>query len=183
MKKHIIIFSAVLMVLACKPEVYTGVLDSPVGNWKHSWCEFYFNGEIVADLDTCEYSAISFYDNELCCIEGRKGAFNYKYSSDSLTIDSTTVWKVEELLGQKMVLKHLSDIKPIKYDTIKELQVPLEYRGLSIDKYRNGYYYLKTDENQAMDTIQCRPVSHTDEDGNLVIDFWFDSRCDTYKNF
>lgn len=179
MKKLSIIVCLAALALSCKPEVYTGPLDSPVGNWKHSWSEFYFNGEQVGSLDTCEYSAISFYDNDLCCIEGMKGAFHYRHSNDSLVIDSATVWKVESLYGDKMTLKHLGEIKPKTYPKYKDITVPQEYRDKTIDEYRNGYYYI----GETQDTIQCRPVRHMDTDSTMVLDFWFDSRCDTYKNF
>ena len=167
-------------MISCKPEVYTGPLDSPVGNWRGKWSEFFFNSEIVGDLsDACEYSAISFYKDSLCCIEGIKGAFHYSFSGDSLVIDSTSVWAMEELYGDHMVIRHLEERRPVTYKTYEYITVPVEYRGMTIDTCRTGYFYL----NQYNDTIQCRPISHMEPDSTYTTDFWFDSRRDRYSSF
>ena len=101
------------MVLSCKPEVYTGPLDSPVGNWEGYKGEFYFNGEKVAELDSCSIKAISFYKQGFCCIENVKGAFPYTYdhASGDLQIDSTR-WNVPTLTGAEMVMKFIDRILP-----------------------------------------------------------------------
>ena len=41
------------MAASCKPDVYTGPLDSPVGNWMGIRSQYLFNGEQVADIDSC----------------------------------------------------------------------------------------------------------------------------------
>ena len=168
------------MVLSCKPEVYTGPLDSPVGNWKGSWSEYFFDSEEVGELaNSCRYSAISFYEDSLCCIEGVKGAFHWSYQADSLVIDSTTVWSVEELYGNRMTLRLLEDREPLQLKTQDYITVPLEYKGKAIDAYRFGYFYL----NETSDTVQCQPAAHMEPDSTSTVDFWYDSQRDTYESF
>lgn len=166
------------MALSCKPKTYIGPLSSPIGNWKGDWSVFFFNSEQVGELKkACRYSAISFYKDSLCCIEGTKGAFNWRYNADTLTIDSTTVWSVEELYGNRMTLRLLEELEPLQLGTKDYITVPLEYRSKTIDAYRYGYFYL----NEKADTVQCQPVSHMEPDSTYTIDFWYDSRQDTYK--
>lgn len=180
MKRFISYICFVVVAVSCKPEVYTGPLDSPVGNWRGTWSEYFFNSEMVGDLaNASEYSAISFYEDSLCCIEGVKGAFHYKYSGDSLTIDSTSVWVVEELYGNRMTLRHLEELEPVKYKKLPFISVPLEYRSMTIDTCANGYFYL----NEESDTVQCRPITHMEPDSTYTIDFWFDSRRDAFESF
>ena len=112
MKRFAIILSALLLA-ACKPDAYLGPLDSPVGNWEGYKGEFYFNGEKVAELDSCSIKAISFYKQGFCCIENVKGAFPYTYdhASGDLQIDSTR-WNVPTLTGAEMVMKFIDRILP-----------------------------------------------------------------------
>ena len=52
MKKTIFAFTLALTLgLSCKPEVYLGPLDNPMGNWKSSESIYYFNGETVYQKD------------------------------------------------------------------------------------------------------------------------------------
>ena len=55
-----ILILVIVVLASCKPEVYLGPLESPVGNWRSSESIYYFNGEIVGQNNSCEYSAISF---------------------------------------------------------------------------------------------------------------------------
>lgn len=112
MKRFAIILSALLLA-ACKPDAYLGPLDSPVGNWEGYKGEFYFNGEKVAELDSCSIKAISFYKQGFCCIENVKGAFPYTYdhASGDLQIDSTR-WNIPTLTGAEMVMKFIDRILP-----------------------------------------------------------------------
>ena len=115
MKKiYMILLALIAMYVAsCEPEPYTGPLDSPVGNWEGTRSEYYFNGEKVAALDSCENTAISFYKQGLCCFEGVKGAFPYIYdNSQSLLQIDSTLWKVEQLTGAEMVISYLYRILP-----------------------------------------------------------------------
>lgn len=113
MMKRFAIILSVLLLAACKPDAYLGPLDSPVGNWEGYKGEFYFNGEKVAELDSCSIKAISFYKQGFCCIENVKGAFPYTYdhASGDLQIDSTR-WNVPTLTGAEMVMKFIDRILP-----------------------------------------------------------------------
>lgn len=111
--KRLAIILSVLLLAACKPDAYLGPLDSPVGNWEGYKGEFYFNGEKVAELDSCSIKAISFYKQGFCCIENVKGAFPYTYdhASGDLQIDSTR-WNIPTLTGAEMVMKFIDRILP-----------------------------------------------------------------------
>lgn len=113
MMKRFAIILSVLLLAACKPDAYLGPLDSPIGNWEGYKGEFYFNGEKVAELDSCSIKAISFYKQGFCCIENVKGAFPYTYdhASGDLQIDSTR-WNVTTLTGAEMVMKFIDRILP-----------------------------------------------------------------------
>ena len=113
MMKRLAIILSVLLLAACKPDAYLGPLDSPVGNWEGYKGEFYFNGEKVAELDSCSIKAISFYKQGFCCIENENGAFPYTYdhASGDLQIDSTR-WNVPTLTGAEMVMKFIDRILP-----------------------------------------------------------------------
>ena len=89
--KKILFIIALGLLAACKPEAYVGPLDSPEGNWEGIGCDYYFNGELVGDADSSFYSAMTFYKEGLCCIEGVKGAFPYEYDPQThiLQVDST----------------------------------------------------------------------------------------------
>ena len=212
--KRILILFGLTVLFACKPEVYLGPLDSPVGNWRSAESIYYFNGETVYQNNSCEYSAISFYKDSLCCIEGRKGTFKYYMSEveDSLVVDSVA-WHIEELTGKFLKLDYLEDLRwkdrvaedgtseslendlsggagsgtesapdeSSKGDSEKgPIVLPVQYEGVSIVSDGNGSYMYSDLEGK---DVPCRYISHTDENGNLVIDCWFDSRHDTYKPF
>ena len=113
MRRFIIFIGTLLALVSCKPEVYTGPLDSPVGNWDGVKTDYYFTGKMVGQEEGCEYSAISFYKDMLCCIEGVKGAFPFIYneSNGDLQIDST-LWSVPTLTGEGMIMKFVDRIYP-----------------------------------------------------------------------
>ena len=202
MKKMIFAFATALVLSAsCKPETYLGPLDSPVGNWRSSESIYYFNEKTVWQDNSCEYSAISFYKDSLCCIEGRKGTFRYYMSEvdDSLVVDSVA-WHIEELTGRFLKLDYLEDLRwkskaaeegthESSSDSATEtasdndaetIVLPVQYEGMTIVSDGNGGYMYSGLEGK---DIPCRYISHTDENGDLVIDCWFDSRHDTYKPF
>jgi hypothetical protein len=113
MRKLIIFLAAAFAFAACKPETYTGPLDSPVGNWEGIGCDYYFNDELVGDADSSYYSAMTFYKEGLVCIEGVKGAFPFTYDPQAhiLQIDSLS-WAVINLHSEDMTLKYLGRIYP-----------------------------------------------------------------------
>lgn len=208
MKKLISSIMALAAFAACKPEVYTGPLDSPVGNWDGVKSEYYFNGEWVAENEDCEYAAISFYTDGLCCIEGVKGAFPYTYDNAScLMVVDNTMWAVKTLTGTEMVLEYLeriisesdapSEIQS-KADGSEEPEVPeepevkpdenglilpIEYNGVSIHADEHGYYYVKNNV-----CIYCQFYGAKDEAGStlkdesgaVIIEFWYDGRIDHF---
>ena len=109
---------AITVLMACQPEAYTGPLDSPVGNWMGIRSEYFFNGEKVADIDSCETLGISFYKQGLCCFEGVKGAFPYVYDDNTkyLQIDST-LWEVSVMTGTELVMTYLYTLYPSEPET------------------------------------------------------------------
>lgn len=117
MRRLTSIFAAVIAALAafaaCQPEAYTGPLDYPEGNWDGIRSEYFFNGEKVADVDSCETLGVSFYKQGLCCFEGVKGAFPFKYDDQTryLQIDST-LWEVSVLTGAELVMTYLYTLYP-----------------------------------------------------------------------
>ena len=177
MKRLILSIMAAAGLVACKPEAYTGPLDSPVGNWDGVRAEYYFDGEMVGEVDVCQYSAISFYKDGLCCIEGVKGAFPYTYDQafDLLTIDNTT-WSVCTLTGAEMVLEYIETTHPEGYEHVSVLELPIEYNGRTINADKNGYYY----EVNNGQTVECNFYGSADETGALVIDFWYDTHIDHF---
>ena len=205
--KKIIIYRVCLagfLAVSCKPDAYTGPLDSPVGNWEGIRSQYLFNGEQVADIDSCETTAISFYKQGLCCIEGKKGAFPYIYDQETghLQIDNS-LWQVLTLTGAEVVMQYLytayppeetpevapaSEETPETPDTPEEPEVPevkpdangvilpAEYHGFTIDSDTNGYFY----KNEADETVYCNFKGWKDESGTLIIDFWYDSHIDHF---
>ena len=157
MKRLITGILAAAALIACKPETYTGPLDSPIGSWDGVKAEYYFNGELVGQVEECQYSAISFYKEGLCCIEGVKGTFPYTYehSSGTLVIDNT-IW-TGSIFENKLTL-------------------PIEYKGISINADDYGYYY----EDGQGDKTYCNYHSSKDETGAPVIDFWYDTHTDYF---
>lgn len=212
MRKLLLIFAiAVTAVIACQPEVYTGPLDSPAGNWEGVRSEYFFNGEKVADVDSCETLGISFYKQGLCCIEGVKGAFPFTYDNDTryLQIDST-LWEVSVMTGTELVMTYLYTLYPSEPETPVEPEeqtettdpeepaepetpeeptepevpevkpdkngviLPAEYNGCEINADKNGYFYI----NESAEKVYCNFKGWTDQDKNLIIDFWFDRHTD-----
>ena len=214
MRKLLLIFAiAVTAVIACQPEVYTGPLDSPAGNWEGVRSEYFFNGEKVADVDSCETLGISFYKQGLCCIEGVKGAFPFTYDNDTryLQIDST-LWEVSVMTGTELVMTYLYTLYPSEPETPVEPEeqtettdpeepaepetpeeptepevpevkpdkngviLPAEYNGCEINADKNGYFYI----NESAEKVYCNFKGWTDQDKNLIIDFWFDRHTDYF---
>ena len=113
MKKILYMIALGMLLFACKPEAYVGPLDSPVGNWQGTGCDYYFNEELVGDADSSYYSAMTFYKEGLVCIEGVKGAFPFSYDPQThiLQIDSLS-WAVLNLHSDDITLKYLGRIYP-----------------------------------------------------------------------
>ena len=186
---YIVLF-ALAAAVSCKPDAYTGPLDSPVGNWDGVRSEYFFNGQNVANLDSCQIKAISFYKQGLCCIEEVKGAFPYSYDNTSkiLQIDST-IWEVSVLMGQELVMTYmyrmvpaapenpeLSEGTPEVLPDMNGVILPAEYNGITIYSDTYGYYYISsTGEN-----VYCDFKGWKDSEGNLTIDFWFDRHTDHF---
>ena len=107
------VIAALAAFAACQPEAYTGPLDYPEGNWDGIRSEYFFNGEKVADVDSCETLGVSFYKQGLCCFEGVKGAFPFKYDDQTryLQIDSS-LWEVSVLTGAELVMTYLYTLYP-----------------------------------------------------------------------
>lgn len=202
MRKAFISILAALGAIACKPEAYTGPLDSPVGNWEGVHTDYYFDGEMVGEAEACQYSAISFYKDGLCCIEGVKGAFPYTYDPafSRLTVDNI-IWAVTKLTGAEMVLEYIETIfpepvapadlaetpdeEPVEGEEPEEVGpqpdkngiiLPVEYKGKTIQSDSNGYYYEITGQER----VYCNFYGGRDEAGILVIDFWYDNHIDTF---
>ena len=199
--KRLIFILITLTLASCKPEAYLGPLDSPIGNWEGVKGEYYFNGEMVAELDSCVFSAISFYRQGYCCIEGVKGAFPFIYDnvSGDLQIDST-LWNVSVLTGAEMVMKFVDRIYPDpKPEAVAEdapegeeepsegeepevkpdangVYLPAEFRDFVIEADKNGYYYI----NSAGKTIYCNFKGYRNESDSLLIDFWYDSHINHF---
>ena len=196
MKKLIVSIFTLTLLAACKPEEYTGPLDSPIGNWEGVKTDYYFNGEMVAEVEGCEYSAISFYKDGFCCIEGVKGAFPYSYDHAryALYIDNT-FWAVHTLTGAELIMEYIETIfgnqeelpetaeveqpeqpdetaKPDKNGII----LPAEYKGVTINADANGYYY----ETSEKEIIYCNFRGSRDESGSMLIDFWYDHHIDYF---
>jgi hypothetical protein len=112
------VIAALAAFAACQPEAYTGPLDYPEGNWEGIRSEYFFNGEKVADIDSCETLGVSFYKQGLCCFEGVKGAFPYTYDNETkyLQIDST-LWEVSVLTGAELVMTYLYTLYPSEPET------------------------------------------------------------------
>ena len=205
MKKLIyIVLFAIATAVSCKPEAYTGPLDSPVGNWDGVRSEYFFNGENVANLDSCQTKAISFYKQGLCCIEGVKGAFPYSYDNPTKTLQlDSTIWEVSVLTGAEMVMTYMYRLVPetaavpcateetgdtevpegSEAPEVPEVTpdangviLPAEYNGCTIYSDTYGYYYISsTGEN-----VYCEFKGWKDPEGNLTIDFWFDRHTDHF---
>ena len=138
MRRLTSIFAAMIAVLAafaaCQPEVYTGPLDYPQGNWDGIRSEYFFNGEKVADVDSCETLGVSFYKQGLCCFEGVKGAFPYTYDNETkyLQIDST-LWEVSVLTGAELVMTYLYTLYPSEPEEPETAEVASEEGEESVE--------------------------------------------------
>ena len=197
--------AALAAFAGCQPEAYTGPLDYPEGNWDGIRSEYFFNGEKVADVDSCETLGVSFYKQGLCCFEGVKGAFPFKY--DDLTrylqIDSS-LWEVSVLTGAELVMTYLYTLYPSEPETLEvaseEVEeptdpeepvepevpevkpdkngviLPAEYNGCEINADKNGYFYI----NEAAEKVYCKFKGWTDQDKTLIIDFWYDRHTDYF---
>lgn len=208
MKRILYIAALGLLLLACKPEAYVGPLDSPVGNWEEAGCDYYFNGEIVGDADSSYYSAMTFYKEGLCCIEGVKGAFPFSYDPQThiLQIDSLS-WAVVNLHSEDMTLKYLGRIYPtppssspeVKADEgsesgpetgddegkDEEQEPKPDKNGIILPVEYQGFTitadskdYYYTNSNG--DKIYCTPVGQLNAEGLMEIALWYDTRTDYY---
>ena len=209
--KKILIYIACLagfLAVSCKPDAYTGPLDSPVGNWEGIRSQYLFNGEQVADIDSCETTAISFYKQGLCCIEGVKGAFAYTYDQETgyLQIDNS-LWQVLTLTGAEVVMQYLytayppeetpedtpevapaSEETPETPETPEEPEVPEvkpDANGVILPAEYNGFAIESNTngyfyKNEADETVYCNFKGWKDEAGTLIIDFWYDSHIDHF---
>lgn len=132
--KRIIYIAFAFIAIACQPDPYLGPLDSPVGNWDGYKGEYFFNGEKVAELDSCEFKGISFYKQGYCCMEGVKGAFPFVYneSNGDLQIDST-LWHVPTLTGAEMIMEFVDRIYPPEPEPVPEPENLEEGAGESLE--------------------------------------------------
>ena len=194
MRKFLIL--SVLCLVSCKPEVYLGPLDSPVGNWKSLSSKYYFDGEDIYEDSLCFYSAISFYKDSLCCIEGVKGTFSWTYDNQTLVVDST-IWKVIELSGVQMTLDYQGRLAKTDIDEIvpeeqseensenqdsdaeEEIPAAIEYKGKTIETDGSDYWYIGTSGEK----VPCYPKEKKADDGTTADICWWDTRSDIYKPF
>ena len=137
--KRFIYIAFAFIAFSCQPAPYLGPLDSPVGNWDGYKGEYFFNGEMVAELDSCEFKGISFYKQGYCCIEGVKGAFPYVYneSNGDLQIDST-LWHVPTLTGAEMIMEFVDRIYPPEPEPVPEPENPEDGAGESPEGSEGG---------------------------------------------
>ena len=209
--KKILIYIACLagfLAVSCKPDAYTGPLDSPAGNWMGTRSQYLFNGEQVADIDSCETTAISFYKQGLCCIEGVKGAFAYTYDQETgyLQIDNS-LWQVITLTGAEVVMQYLytayppeetpedtpevapaSEETPETPETPEEPEVPEvkpDANGVILPAEYNGFTITSNTngyfyKNEADETVYCKFKGWKNETDSLIIDFWYDSHIDHF---
>ena len=209
--KKIIIYIVCLagfLAVSCKPDAYTGPLDSPVGNWEGIRSQYLFNGEQVADIDSCETTAISFYKQGLCCIEGVKGAFAYTYDQETgyLQIDNS-LWQVLTLTGAEVVMQYLytayppeetpedtPEVAPASEETPETPETPEDpeapevkpdANGVILPAEYNGFTITSNTngyfyKNEADETVYCKFKGWKNETDSLIIDFWYDSHIDHF---
>lgn len=209
--KKILIYIACLagfLAVSCKPDAYTGPLDSPVGNWEGIRSQYLFNGEQVADIDSCETTAISFYKQGLCCIEGVKGAFAYTYDQETgyLQIDNS-LWQVITLTGAEVVMQYLytayppeetpeetPEVAPAAEETPETPETPEDpevpevkpdANGVILPAEYNGFTITSNTngyfyKNEADETVYCKFKGWKNETDSLIIDFWYDSHIDHF---
>ena len=191
-----------------KPDAYTGPLDSPVGNWEGIRSQYLFNGEHVADIDSCETTAISFYKQGLCCIEGVKGAFAYTYDQETgyLQIDNS-LWQIITLTGAEVVMQYLytayppeetpeetPEVAPAAEETPETPETPEDpevpevkpdANGVILPAEYNGFTITSNTngyfyKNEADETVYCKFKGWKNETDSLIIDFWYDSHIDHF---
>lgn len=207
MKKILYTIILAAAAISCKPDIYLGPLDSPVGNWEGVKGDYYFNGELVAELDSCVFSVISFYRQGYCCIEGIKGAFPFIYDNESgdLQIDST-LWSVQTLTGAEMVMEFTDRIYPEHTKTDEEQPADSEEKtdmpespekGTEISEEKpdgNGVilpaefkgFTIESDRNgyfytdNAGNTVYCNFKGIKNAEDSLIIDFWYDSHINHF---
>ena len=209
--KKILIYIVCLagfLAVSCKPDAYTGPLDSPVGNWEGIRSQYLFNGEQVADIDSCETTAISFYKQGLCCIEGVKGAFAYTYDQETgyLQIDNS-LWQVLTLTGAEVVMQYLytayppeetpedtPEVAPASEETPETPETPEDpeapevkpdANGVILPAEYNGFTITSNTngyfyKNEADETVYCKFKGWKNETDSLIIDFWYDSHIDHF---
>ena len=153
--KRFIYIAFAFIAFSCQPAPYLGPLDSPVGNWDGYKGEYFFNGEMVAELDSCEFKGISFYKQGYCCIEGVKGAFPYVYneSNGDLQIDST-LWHVPTLTGAEMIMEFVDRIYPPEPEPVPEPEPAPEPENPEGENPEGG------DEGSPEDTPETEEPGH-----------------------
>lgn len=200
--------AALAAFAACQPEAYTGPLDYPDGSWEGIRSEYFFNGEKVADVDSCETLGVSFYKQGLCCFEGVKGAFPFKYDDQTryLQIDSS-LWEVSVLTGAELVMTYLYTLYPSEPETPEvaaeegeepvdpsEPEEPVEPEVPEVKPDKNGVILpaeyngceINADKNgyfyinESAEKVYCKFKGWTDQDKTLIIDFWYDRHTDYF---
>lgn len=202
------VIAALAAFAACQPEAYTGPLDYPEGSWDGIRSEYFFNGEKVADVDSCETLGVSFYKQGLCCFEGVKGAFPFKYDDQTryLQIDSS-LWEVSVLTGAELVMTYLYTLYPSEPETPEvasedgeepdqpsEPEEPVEPEVPEVKPDKNGVILpaeyngceISADKNgyfyinESAEKVYCKFKGWTDQDKSLIIDFWYDRHTDYF---
>ena len=202
------VIAALAAFAACQPEAYTGPLDHPEGSWDGIRSEYFFNGEKVADVDSCETLGVSFYKQGLCCFEGVKGAFPFKYDDQTryLQIDSS-LWEVSVLTGAELVMTYLYTLYPSEPETPEvasedgeepdqpsEPEEPVEPEVPEVKPDKNGVILpaeyngceISADKNgyfyidESAEKVYCKFKGWTDQEKTLIIDFWYDRHTDYF---
>ena len=202
------VIAALAAFAACQPEAYTGPLDYPDGSWEGIRSEYFFNGEKVADVDSCETLGVSFYKQGLCCFEGVKGAFPFKYDDQTryLQIDSS-LWEVSVLTGAELVMTYLYTLYPSEPETPEvasedgeepdqpsEPEEPVEPEVPEVKPDKNGVILpaeyngceISADKNgyfyidESAEKVYCKFKGWTDQEKTLIIDFWYDRHTDYF---
>lgn len=203
MKRTIyILLILILAATGCKPEAYTGPLAMPSGTWKGVNSIYFFNGETVAEADSCIFPVITFYDRYgYCCVEGVKGEKTYTFNQSTgiIQIDST-LWTADVLTGKEIVMTFIGNLYPAEAaDAVKAdegntdgdipeddknisrdgLELPIEYKGVEINEDSNDYFYIGSDGAR----VYCHFFGENDESGEIMIDFWYDTHTDRFTPY
>ncbi len=185
---RIFILAALVLASSCKPSLYTGPLDNPYGNWKGVHTEYRFNGAEVSSADSCAYNVISFYRQGLCCIEGHKGALPYSYDQDASVMEiGTGIWRVNAMTGAEMILEFLEDSAPVieperpeerepEAETVFE---PVVFNGMTIVMEDGKFVYTGKNGQK----VRCYYEGVEDEEGNPVVQFWYDTHIDRFEPY